>query len=190
MRHALTCLALASLTLTVGCGGSPPTRTLYTGGGTPGSAPIYRIQSAAGIPNDILGADGGYFITANTGGSFRLVWTGDVNQAPQYHHFTGSVWTEGHFTSLTPGCTLGFCPLEKDDYISVPHVTTGGQRIDWDTFAADGFDGLDFVVDTVPIFIEPYVDDAAQPTLVYFPATDNGGQVSNTGAIPFGLTTQ
>jgi hypothetical protein len=188
-RYALL-LAFGALTA-AGCGGSSgPGRSLFTGGGLVDTAhtPIYDVQPGTGIDQVLLGRDAGYFITANTRGSFRIVWTGDVNSTAMYRHFYGSVWTTGSFSSVIIGCTAGFCPLEADSYVSTVHPVAGGNRVDWDTFATSGLSGFDFMVDAVPAYFDFFIDGARHPELVLFPATANGGAASNVAQVPFGLT--
>ena len=152
----------------------------------PAVATLYNVDAAAAT----VIADGsqpGYGITANTGGSFRLVWTGNGG-ATSYSEFYGSVWTTGTFVSMTPGCAGNSCPLESSsDYVSVPYSVRGGQRIDFDSFARDGVDGFDFVVSTEPAYFDLYIDGQRYPTLVFF---TSGGVVSNTASLPFGLSIQ
>jgi hypothetical protein len=168
-----------------GCGSSHH----FVGSAVPSASTVtYRI--APGLGTSVSpGTVAGYGITANVGGSYRIVWTGDSNVTATYHEFWGSVWTRGTFTSLTPGCN-GHCPLEADDWVSGISAVPGGERIDWDTFATDGLDGLDFTADTEPVYFDFTIDGVRYPMLVFFPATDNGGQISPVDTIPFGLTTQ
>jgi hypothetical protein len=176
-----------------GCGGGgssgAPRDNVWHGGDVPpvSASFVYRILPGAGIDGVVPGQSVGFYITANTGGSFRVVWTGDTLASGVPRHFQGSLYTQGNFTSVAAGCSGNFCALEPDDLISTVKSVNGGQRIDFDTFASDGLDGLDFVVDTVPAIFQLNVDGASDPSLVFFPATDNGGQVSNAGGQPFGL---
>ena len=185
---------LSLLSLTAGCGGGTPTqagRNLYVGGPVPAVSAnlVYGIWEGAAIPGVMLGQTPGYFITANSGGSFRIVWTGDVANSGGVRHFTGSVWTQGTFTSQTPGCANNSCALEPDDAVSSIHNTQGGQRVDFDTIATDGLDGFDFSVDTVPALFNLYIDGQARPDLVYF-ASSATHQIANSAGMPFGLVSQ
>jgi hypothetical protein len=164
--------------------------TPYQGGGLPPqSTVIYRIQPGASTVVQ-PGVQAGYGITANVGGSYRLVWTGDISTSGTYREFWGSVWTPGRFVTVVRGCNSSVCPLEQGDLVSVPVTVAGGERIDFDSFATDGLDGFDFVVTAEPVYFDLYIDGVRYPNLVFFPATDLGGQIANVGAIPFGLTTQ
>ncbi len=154
----------------------------------PQAPPTYRIQPG-GATIVQPGVQAGYGITANVGGSYRAVWTGGQSFAS--NHFTGYIYTPGHFVSYTPGCDRGFCALEAGDYVYAPvAVQGGGEEIDFDTFASDGLDGLDFVVDTEPVTFQTEIDGTAYPGYVFFPATDAGGASTNPGSVPFALTTQ
>lgn len=106
--------------------------------------------------------------------------------------FRGSVWTQGTFSSVTPGCSDADCPVEQDDYVlTTPVAVAGGQRIDFDAVTNTGVDGFDFVVTAEPVYFDLFIDGArVATTLVFFPATDNGGQISPPGEVPFGLTMQ
>lgn len=164
----------------------------YQGGPLPPSTTaVYRITPGLGT-NIEPGVRPGYGIAANTGGSYRLIWTGQTTAptAP-YRVFRGSVWTQGTFSNVTRGCNASACPVESDDYVSTPVAVTGGQRIDFDAVTDTGVDGFDFVVNAEPVYFDLYIDGArAATTLVVFPATDNGGALSPPGEIPFGLTMQ
>lgn len=183
----------ASLVVLAGCGGGNPPRSdiWYGAGNVPAVSQnnLHDILPGAAIAGLIPGQDVGYYITANQGGSFRLVWTGDLGQSGQSRRFQGSVWTRGTFVSKTDGCEARICPLETDDLISaVRTLGTGGQRIDWDTFATDGLDGFDFIADNLPVFFQLRIDFADRADLTFFPATGNGGRLTNPAGMPFGLT--
>lgn len=158
----------------------------YVGGGVPTGAPTSRILDGAGI-NVVLGQMAGYFITGNTGGSFRIVWTGDGPRT--YREFFGSAWTSGSFDSLHPGCTDGSCPLSSGDFISGAIPVAGGQRIDWDTFASTTINGFDFTATQDPVYFDLFVDGVHDTSLVVF--TDaSTGQLATAPSLPFGLTTR
>jgi len=147
------------------------------------SADVWQIDIAGGV---LLqpGVQAGFGITANTGSSFRLVWTGDAGTSASYHNFYGSVYTAGSFTSVTPGCAGNTCPLESGDYVSSAYNIAGGQELDFDTIATTGIDGFDFVVDTEPVYFDLYIDGVRYPNLVYF--SSGGAQAAPTSE-PFGL---
>jgi hypothetical protein len=156
------------------------------GGGGTGGPPLYGIQAGASTVV-ALNSDPGYGITANTGGSYRAVWTG--SSAQQYTHFTGSIYTPGVFTAFNPGCEQGYCALENSDFVDTPvNVSGGGQQITFDTYALDGLDGLDFGVSAEPVEFTLLIEGAGYPSLVFFTSSDTGAVVS-PGAIPFDLTT-
>jgi hypothetical protein len=173
------------------CGGDRYTHPGGVGGAVPNNpnTPIYRISPGAGTVVE-PGSQAGYGITANVGGSYRLIWTGDSNASGTYREFYGSVYTPGRFDQVVRGCNSGVCPLERGDILSSPVNTTGGQRIDFDAFAYDNLDGFDFVADTEPVYFDLYIDGQRYPALVFFPATDRGGAISSVDTFPFGLTTQ
>lgn len=152
----------------------------------PPTAPTYGILPG-GSTIISPGTQAGYGITANVGGSYRVVWTGD--SAVRYTNFTGYIYTPGHFTAFDPGCGGG-CPNESNDVFYAPvAVPGGGEEIDFDTVALDGIDGIDFAVDTEPVVFELELDGVVYPDLVFFPSSDNGGAISNPSTVPFGLTT-
>jgi hypothetical protein len=160
-----------------------------TCGGGPTGPAVHRILAGASAVIQ-PGTQAGYAITANTGGSYRLVWTGDRGTSGVYRNFTGSLWTAGTITDLRPGCTFGECPLEVDDVLSEPYRSGNRDQIDFDAITASGIDGFDFVVDTEPVYFDLRIDGVGYPDLVFFPATDNGGAVSTAAEMPFGLTTR
>jgi hypothetical protein len=186
---AFSFASLAALSLLVAACGDGTVSHLGVGGSVPSGAVVHRILPGA---STIVqpGAQAGYGITANTGGSYRLVWTGDAGASGTWREFWGSVYTPGRFLQIVPGCNGGICQLESNDSLTGAIQTGGGQRIDFDAFAADGLDGFDFIVDTEPVYFDLIIDNARYPNLVFFPATDNGGAISNVAAIPFGLTTR
>jgi hypothetical protein len=111
----------------------------------------------------------GYELTAKGHGAFRFRWTTDTLVSHSgARRFTGSVSTRGHFASLVPGCDDASCALEAGDYVSaVTRVPGGGERIDWDTVATDGWDGFSFTVaDSEPLYFEVDVDGRARPELL------------------------
>jgi len=132
------------------------------------------------------GTQAGYGITANVGGSYRLVWTGDRGSSGTYREFAGTVWTGGTFDSITAGCADDACPLESDDFLSAVTPVSGGAVITFDTFATTGIDGFDFTSTTEPVFFDLNIDGQRYPTLVFFPS---GGAAASPDAVPFGLTT-
>ena len=141
-----------------------------TGEAIPSSAPGVTVK-VGGTVGVAPGAQVGYALTAPALESYHFRWTGDAAVvADGYHEFYGSVWTQGHFTSLTPGCANGDCPLEQGDFVSNVEQVTGGERIDWDTFALDGWDGFSFTTDSEPVYFDVYVDGSRHPELVQFPS--------------------
>ncbi len=188
-------LALSLVAALAGCGGSGPPRSdiWYGSSSVPALDPnfVYRLKPGASIAGVVPGQNIGYYITGNKGGSFRIVWTGDYGQTGQPRRFQGSVWTRGAFTSKTDGCG-GFCPTENGTNLisGVRALNGGGQRVDWDTVTTDGLEGFDFVASDLPAIFQLRVDKLDRKDLTYFPATDNGGQVSNSGGMPFGLIPQ
>ena len=158
----------------------------YTGGGIPSNAPVYRIVPGA---STIIqpGVQAGYGITANSGGVYRLVWTGDQGSSGVRRSFYGSVWTPGSFLQVVAGCISSVCPMESSDVVRNPINVNGGQRVDFDATTSDGIDGFDVQVDFEPVYFDLVIDGGRYPNLVFFSATDNGGAISPAGAMPFGL---
>lgn len=172
------------------CAAGLCSNTPYQGGAVPPQTTVvYGIQPGASTVVQ-PGVQAGYGITANVGGSYRLVWTGDISTSGTYREFWGSVWTRGSFSNLVRGCNGSVCPLEQGDLVSNPVAVAGGQRIDFDSFSSDNLDGFDFVVSAEPVYFDLYIDGVRYPNLVFFPASALGGQIANVGVIPFGLTTQ
>jgi hypothetical protein len=186
MRLAHLAPLLASLALAAGCGGGHH----VVGGGVPAPLVTYHIEVAQ---STIIapGQQRGYGIAANTGGSYRMVWTGDAGATGLSSEFWGSVYTPGHFDPVHfyPGCRDNSCALESDDYISGINQVDGGERIDFDTFASTGTDGFDFVVDLEPVIFDLVIDGAQRPELVFFPVDASGTIQSGVSGFPFGLTT-
>jgi len=158
---------------------TPPTLPDSTG------ASVASIDNGAGLVIN-PGSQAGYGITANTGGSYRIVWTGDGGSTGSFTHFTGTVWTSGTFDSFSTGCA-GQCPLEANDTVSQPAAVTGGERIDFDAFASTGLDGFDFTATQEPVYFQLYVDNQLRADLVFFAS---GGQTVSPSTDPFGLQTQ
>jgi hypothetical protein len=195
--------AVASLLLatTAGCGPvtvvAPPggviyvtgTDTPYAGGDVPNvpGVDVYTIAPDVGT-HVSPGIEPGYGITARADGTYRIVWTGDTGTSGVLREFYGSVWTPGRFTTVVPGCVANFCALEAGDNVSNPVEVPGGQRIDWDTFAADSLDGFDFNVDTEPVYFEVFIDGESHPELVHYPDAVTGNTDMAPGTNPFGLS--
>jgi hypothetical protein len=175
------------------CAADADCDSLYCAGGvcTPlpstTGADTYHIDSGGSI-YIVPGTQAGYSILANTGASYRIVWSGDATTSSTYREFTGTVWTTGTFTSVTPGGGAGCdCALESGDVVDGPVSVRGGQRIDFDTIATTGLDGFDFVASTEPVFFDLLIDGQRLPQLVFF---GSNGATSSAGTMPFGLTTQ
>ncbi len=152
----------------------------------PAGPPVYRIQVNA-TTVVFPGQQAGYGITANLGGSYRAVWTGQSSVT--YNNFVGTIYTPGHFTAFTPGCEQNYCPLEANDVVNPPvAVAGGGEQITFDTVATTGLDGLDFGVSLEPVEFDLTIDGARYPDLVFFPNADTG-TITHPGTIPFNLTT-
>ena len=146
----------------------------------------YPIDTGVGLVIN-PGQVAGYGITANTGASYRIVWTGDRGTSGTYREFTGTVWTGGTFDSFTPGCSDNSCGLESDDFVSAVTPVSGGAVITFDTIATTGLDGFDFTATVEPVFFDLSIDGQRYPTQVFF---SSSGQGSSPADIPFGLTTQ
>jgi hypothetical protein len=154
----------------------------------PPGPPTYRILPGASTIV-AAGSQPGFGITANLGGSYRAVWTGEWT-GTTYNNFTGVIYTPGSFTAIYPGCSSGECPLELGDNVSAAsNVVGGGQQFTFDTLASAGIDGVDFVVTLEPVEFDLRIENAYYPNLVFFTNTDTGA-VSNPTEIPFDLTTR
>ncbi len=123
----------------------------------------------------------GYALTAVAPMSYTFRWTGDsAVTGDGFQHFYGTIWTTGHFTSLTPGCTDMACPLESGDTVSAVMHIAGGEAITWNTNASDGWDGFSFVTDTEPVVYEVNVDGQPHQDLFLFPEYPTGTPTSPT----------
>jgi hypothetical protein len=186
MRYYL--LALALCVGISGCGGGGG-RDVYAGGDrVPDGASIFAIQS--GVASEIGQGIAGYGIavTANPNrtATYRVVWIGN---GAQISRFTGSIYTLEYFDRFAPGCG-GVCRLEEGDYVSRPIAVAGGQRIDFDTYTASGFDGIDVVTSLEPAYFELYVDGRPANSVTFFPSAAQNGQIAVPATNPFGLSFQ
>jgi hypothetical protein len=128
----------------------------------------------------------GYALTSPKAKTYQLRWTGDARVAADgFRQFYGAVWTTGHFTSVTPGCENQVCALESRDQVSGVQQVPGCERIQWETYASTGWDGLSFTTDTEPIYVGCWIDGARMPNLVFCPAAPDGTATSPP-ALPFG----
>jgi hypothetical protein len=180
-------LALALCLGVSGCGGGGP--GVYVGGNrVPDGASIHAIQS--GIASQIDNGVAGYAIAVTQNSdrtaTYRVVWIGNGSQIS---HFTGSIYSLEYFNRFAPGCG-GFCRLEEGDYVSRPIAVAGGQRIDFDTYTASGFDGLDVVTSLEPVYFEFYVDGRPGNRVTFFPSAALNGQIAVAVSNPFGLSFQ
>ena len=167
--------------------GSHPTGAGSSEAIPPASTMGYTVKVGSTVPV-APGTRVGYALTATALETYQFRWTGDASVAGDgFREFYGSLWTTGHFTSLTPGCVNSACPLENGDYVSAITQVPGGERIDWDTLASTGWDGFSFSTDTEPLYLDVYIDGARQPNLFYFPQAP-GGAVSSPGATPFAIS--
>jgi hypothetical protein len=165
--------------LLAGCGGE--SEWMPASAPAHGAAGLWVGPSATGVPPTILtnmaalgpkvhifaGRTLGYELTAEAPSTYRFRWTTDnlVNHTG-VRRFTGSVWTPGRFVSFSPGCEDGSCDLEAGDHVSGVQRVAGGERIDWDTLAKDGWDGFSFVTDSAPLYFEVSVDGTPRPELL------------------------
>mgnify|MGYP000949360504 CR=1 FL=1 len=154
----------------------------------PPETPVHRIRVGVGVMALSPGDMAGCAITANLGGAFRIVCTGDGGATRTIRSFRGSLWTSGRFSSVMRGCSASECALEGADRVSEPVTVTGGQRIDFNWDGASGLDGFDVVADAEPVFFSISMDGAQDATMVLFPSEDGFGATSTPAAIPFGLT--
>ena len=101
------------------CAACAPGHLGGAGGDVPVGATVYHIDPGASV---IVtpGTQAGFAVTANVGGSFRLVWTGDAAASGDYHEFWGSVYSSGGFSNVVPGCANGSCSLEAGDFVGNP----------------------------------------------------------------------
>jgi hypothetical protein len=149
--------------------------------GAPGPGPasssvIYPLPPGTTVPLRV-GEAMGYQLLAIGPGAYRFRWTGDfLANHESGRKFQGSVFTRGHFTSVTPGCDDGSCPLEEgEDYLSPIERVQGGERIRWDTVVWNGWDGFSFKTDAEPLYLELYVEGRSRPDLLEFIAPGGTG---------------
>jgi len=153
----------------------------------PTSATSYQLVVGDTVPVS-PGVQVGYALTATKALVYQFRWTGDAAVTGDgYQNFYGSIWTTGHFTSLTPGCVNQACPLESGDYVSGITSVTGGERIDWDTDASTGWDGFSFTTDTEPVFFDVFIDGNRHPELFVFAGAPSG-KPANPAESPFGMS--
>jgi hypothetical protein len=182
----------------VDCGGICAPCGHLTGSPLPNTVPsianLYHITSGSALI--VTPGSPSYAIIGSSGGSYRLLWTGDTS-GPQ-HVFYGSVWTAGTFSSVTLGCPNQSgpmsCPDQTDDRISLPYNITGGQRVDFDSFNGNNeINGFDFVVagnNAEPIVVDLYIEGVSDPSSeIFFVEFNTPTQTSNPQSFPFGLTT-
>jgi hypothetical protein len=153
----------------------------------PTSSTSYELRVGATVPVS-PGVRVGYALTAPQAMAYQFRWTGDAAVTGDgYQNFYGSIWTTGHFTSLTPGCTNQACPLEAGDYVSAITQVDGGERIDWDTDASTGWDGFSFTTDTEPVYFDVLIDGSRHPELFVYPDRTTG-QPATPAVSPFGMS--
>jgi hypothetical protein len=204
LRPALVSTMVA---VAIACGSqpsAPPTLADRTGSGDDGSVGDDGGTGidASGIPAGLTpslvlvggkvpvapGTKVGYALTAIAPMSYQFRWTGDDNVTGDgFQHFYGTIWTTGHFTSLTPGCDNMACPLESGDEVSSVIQVSGGEAITWSTNASDGWDGFSFVTDTEPVIYQVNVDGQPRQDLFLFPEYPTGTPTSPT-TNPFALS--
>lgn len=121
-------------------------------------------------------------VTGNSRGAYRVIWT-SLTQA----QMTGSLWTSGHFTSLTLGCVDGTCAFGSKDRVTGPIDVDGGQRIDIDSEGAQQAKGITLISDTDPVILALYVNGTERPDLVAL-AERGTGRVKSSTVSPFAVT--
>jgi hypothetical protein len=142
---------------------------VWVGSAGPRVPPAFMAPDAALRPKIHVfeGRTLGYELTAGSPNTFRFRWTTDnLANHTGVRRFTGSVWTPGRFLSFSPGCDDRSCDLEDGEHVSGVESVAGGQRIDWDTLAKDGWDGFSFTTDDAPLYFEVSVDGQPRPELL------------------------
>ncbi len=156
----------------------------YMGGDIPISATEVGIGTGGSLTTDSFGLYvTGNFANGNT--TFRVVWTGKSGTQVVHHHFTGSLWSPGNFSGVIPGCTDMACALEGNDWVSTPMTVSEGLRLDFDTDASDGLDGLEMTSDQGILFVNVLIDGAPAPNAIYI--VNPSGTQQAAGADPVKL---
>lgn len=115
--------------------------------------PLYNVLPNSSTTFDPTDGRPTYALTAAPGGSFRLVWS-DPQNAPTC--FQGLITTDASFSQAAVGYSgneaITFNQSNQIAFASIP---------------GSGLDGVDFVVDTEPVYIDAFVDSGTSTTIYY-----------------------
>jgi hypothetical protein len=179
LRETLSLILTAGLSLSVAaCGAGSSDGVPASAPQRPGSGGGVWVGPKGEVLTNVAGALGpkihifagqtlGYELTVQAATTYRFRWTTDnLANHTGVRRFTGSVYTPGRFATFALGCDDGSCDLEAGDHVSgVQPVPGGGERIDWDTLAKDGWDGFSFTTDAA-LYFEINVDGRPRPELL------------------------
>jgi hypothetical protein len=133
----------------------------------------YPILSRAGITT----FDIGYYVTANTGGSYRVVWTDPGNSAAYFH---GSIYSDGGFTQYGQY-------VDPVDGASLAYLTlVSTNRLDFDSRPGAYHDGVDLVSSTPNLYLDVYIDGIGAANNIFF--VDPTGATVASPVNPVGFT--
>jgi hypothetical protein len=173
-----------------GTTGTTTTTTMAPEGPTIPQVPTtyHLLAGAQALPKP--GFQAGFGVVGDGTGTYQLVWTGNTGPMDPAVSFTGTLWTKGKFTSVTPGCLDGSCPVEAEDKFTGPGPAKGGgQYISFDATSTNDIDGIELTIDTEPLILDLLYNGQRQTPRVIYTKADTMSP-SNPLEIPFAITDQ
>lgn len=145
---------LAPLLLLVGCG-SPADSARHLG-----QLGMLGYHVAAGAASEVPASDEGFVVTANGQGGYRVAW---VSFAGNQRVFSAHITCD---TTFDPTSVAGFSGREQIA------IAADASAIDAQSVVDGNPDGVDFVSQTDPIYVDLRIDGG--PAHVYFTGADTG----------------
>ncbi|MEO6952673.1 MAG: hypothetical protein ABI321_12755 [Polyangia bacterium] len=129
--------------------------------------PIYHVEPDVSTSFDGSDNRPTYALTASSGSVFRLVWSDPVGAATC---FQGLITIDGNFSQGAAG-------YSGHENI----VFNQSNQIAFSSIPGSNLDGVDFVADTQPVYIDAFVDSGTSTTIYYTDSisgfeTDTGNQ--------------
>lgn len=145
---------LAPLLLLFGCG-SPADSAHHLG-----RVGLLGYHVAAGAASEVPASDEGFVVTANGQGGYRVAW---VSFAGNQRVFSAHITCD---TTFDPTSVAGFSGREQIT------LAADATAIDAQSVVDGNPDGVDFVSQTDPIYVDLRIDGG--PAHVYFTGADTG----------------
>ena len=120
--------------------------------------PLYHVEPNVSTSFDATDNRPTYALTAASGSSFRLVWSDPVGAATC---FQGLITIDGTFSQAA--IAMGGADVVFNNSNQIAFASIPGSNID----------GVDFIADTQPVYVDGFVDSGTSTT-IYYTDSDTG----------------